>query len=30
VEVASASDRLIGIRDGLLAENDRRDLENVR
>jgi putative ABC transport system ATP-binding protein len=30
VEVASASDRLIGIRDGLIAENDRRDLESVR
>jgi len=30
VEVASASGRLIGIRDGLITENDRRDLENVR
>jgi putative ABC transport system ATP-binding protein len=30
VEVASASGRLIGIRDGLIAENDRRDLESVR
>jgi putative ABC transport system ATP-binding protein len=30
IEVASASGRLIGIRDGLITENDRRDLENVR
>ncbi len=30
VEVASASDRLVGIRDGLLTENDQRDLEHVR
>jgi putative ABC transport system ATP-binding protein len=30
VEVASASDRLIGIRDGLISENNQRDLENVR
>jgi putative ABC transport system ATP-binding protein len=29
-EVASASERVVGIRDGLLTENDDRDLENVR
>jgi putative ABC transport system ATP-binding protein len=30
VEVASAAGRLIGIRDGRITENDRRDLEHVR
>jgi putative ABC transport system ATP-binding protein len=30
IEVASASERVVGIRDGLLTENDDRDLENVR
>jgi putative ABC transport system ATP-binding protein len=30
LEVASAAGRLIGIRDGLVSENDKRDLENVR
>jgi putative ABC transport system ATP-binding protein len=29
-EVASASDRLISIRDGLITESHHRDLENVR
>jgi putative ABC transport system ATP-binding protein len=29
-EVASASERVVGIRDGLLTENYDRDLENVR
>ncbi|HUE07494.1 MAG TPA: ABC transporter ATP-binding protein [Acidimicrobiales bacterium] len=30
VEVASAANRVLGIRDGLLTENDRRYLESVR
>jgi putative ABC transport system ATP-binding protein len=30
VEVASAANRVVGIRDGLLTENDRRYLESVR
>jgi putative ABC transport system ATP-binding protein len=30
VEVASAADRVIGIRDGLLTENDDRYLESIR
>jgi putative ABC transport system ATP-binding protein len=30
LEVASAAGRVIGIRDGLVTENDKRDLENVR
>jgi putative ABC transport system ATP-binding protein len=30
IEVASAAGRVVGIRDGLMTENDRRDLENVR
>ncbi len=30
VEVASAAGRVVGIRDGLLTENDRRYLESVR
>ena len=30
LEVASAAGRVIGIRDGLVTENDTRDLENVR
>jgi putative ABC transport system ATP-binding protein len=30
IEVASAAGRVIGIRDGLMTENDNRDLENVR
>ena len=29
-EVASASERVLGIRDGLLVENDERYLESVR
>ena len=29
-EVASASGRVVGIRDGLLTENDDRYLESVR
>ena len=29
-EVASAANRVVGIRDGLLTENDRRYLESVR
>ena len=30
IEVASAAGRVIGIRDGLMTENDDRELENVR
>ena len=30
LEVASAASRVIGIRDGLVTENDKRDLEHVR
>jgi putative ABC transport system ATP-binding protein len=30
IEVASAAGRVVGIRDGLMTENDNRDLENVR
>ncbi len=30
VGVASAAGRIVGIRDGLVTENDERDLENVR
>ncbi|HXB38354.1 MAG TPA: hypothetical protein VNU75_11640, partial [Acidimicrobiales bacterium] len=30
VEVASAANRVVGIRDGLLTENDTRYLESVR
>jgi putative ABC transport system ATP-binding protein len=30
IEVASASERLVAIRDGLITENEPRDLENVR
>ena len=30
VEVASAAGRVVGIRDGLLTENDQRNLESVR
>jgi putative ABC transport system ATP-binding protein len=30
LEVASAAGRVIGIRDGLVTEGDKRDLENVR
>jgi putative ABC transport system ATP-binding protein len=30
VEVASASGRVVGIRDGLLTEDDSRYLESVR
>jgi putative ABC transport system ATP-binding protein len=30
VEVASAANRVVGIRDGLLTENDQRYLESVR
>ena len=30
VEVASAAGRVVGIRDGLLTENDPRYLESVR
>jgi putative ABC transport system ATP-binding protein len=30
VEVASAANRVVGIRDGLLTENDRRYLESIR
>jgi len=30
VEVASASGRVLGIRDGLLTENDDRYMESVR
>ena len=30
VEVASAANRVVGIRDGLLSENDERYLESVR
>jgi putative ABC transport system ATP-binding protein len=30
VEVASAAGRVVGIRDGLLTENDQRYLESVR
>ena len=30
VEVASAASRVVGIRDGLLTENDERYLESVR
>ena len=29
-DVASAAGRVVGIRDGLLTENDRRYLESVR
>ena len=30
IEVASAAGRVVGIRDGLMTENDNRYLENVR
>ena len=30
VEVASAANRVVGIRDGLLTENDQRYLESIR